>query len=213
MKSISIKVAILTIGLMTISLPVMSAGSKGMTWGWRGIDNVLPNGKHYVSVGCNSNTQWASGQTMCNAYQGETSCTEKRHILCMKNTGNIKRPPYAVTDSGGGMRKEFYAGWSPKMIKLGPRKKGTDLTSLAVANNFCGAGWRIAEFHDGFWIAGMDANNHHRNSSPQWNLNNAQRGGWNFYARFKGNNNSLNKLKTKRFWVQNNDSNANCWNP
>ena len=115
--------------------------------------------------------------------------------------------------AGGSMPNEFYNGWATKRIKLGPKKKGTDLTSLAAANNFCGNGWRIAEFHDGRWISGMDANNHHKSSSPQWNSGNAKQGGWSFYARFQGNNNRLNKLKTQRFWVHINDQPANCWNP
>lgn len=204
------KIILLTVGIMTISLPIMAEEGKGMTWGYRG-EHIFPNNKHNVYVGCNSTTVWAPGQTKCDAYKGETSCTKKRHILCMKEVGNIKRPPYVVGGQAHSMPKEFYWGWSPRKIKLGPKKKGIHLTSLAVANNFCGNGWRMAEFHDGYWIAGMGSDHHHKNSSPQWNLANAKSGGWAYYARFQGNNNRLNKLKNKRFWVHSNTTKANCW--
>ena len=205
---LTIKALLLATAGMCASLPVAAQNGNGMTWAYRGMSFPAPNNsalqRKSVFVGCHG----ASGVS-CNPYQGETSCSVKRHLLCVKDTGNIKRPPYAVTTVNHAMPKEYYAGWSPKKIKLGPKKRGSDLTSLAVANQFCGVGWKMAEFHDGFWKSGMSTAQHFGNS---WNINSTRRGGWGFHARFQGNANRLQKLKTKRFWVNINDQQGNCWN-
>lgn len=190
------------------SFPVLAQNGNGMTWGFRGMSFPAPNGSQLqqksVFVGCHD----LSGAS-CNPYVGETSCSVKRHILCVKESGNIKRPPYEITTGSYAMPKEYYAGWSPKKIKLGPKKRGSDLISLPVANAFCGTGWKMAEFHDGFWKSGMNTTSYFGNS---WNINSTRRGGWGFHARFQGNANRLNKLKTQRFWVNINDKQGNCWN-
>lgn len=220
-----VKTIILATAVMTISLPVMASGGKGMTWGFRGYSIPANNSattpyqnpkagyKKNVYVGCNS------GGTMCNAYKGETSCSAKRHILCMKVSGNLKRPPYKVTTGSNAMKKEAYSGWSPKKIRLGPKVQGTNLSSLAVANRLCGTGWRMAEFHDGFWIKNMSKTKHHKSSTPVWNLAKAKRGGWAFHAKFVRNNNlqgnfkkQIRTLKNERYWVHINDTKGNCWN-
>lgn len=191
-----------------VSLPAVAQNGNGMTWAFRGMSIPTPNNsqlqKKSVFVGCHS----LSGVS-CKPHTGDTSCSVKRHVLCIKDVGNIKRPPYAVGASSGGMSKEYYAGWSPKRIKLGPKIRGTDLSSLAVANQSCGVGWKMAEFHDGFWKSGMSATTNFGNS---WDINSTRRGGWAFHARFQGNANRLNKLKTERFWVHINDQQGNCWN-
>jgi hypothetical protein len=181
---------------------------NGMTWGYRG--QSIPDGSDkLVAVGCNSTTQWGVGQSKCNPYKGETRCSAQRHILCVEEKGDIPRPAYAVNPG-----KENFSGWSPGAIKLSPEISGEQLTSLEAANRFCGTGWRMAEFHHGHWIEGMDAENHHSDSNPPWDLAKANTsGGWNFHGQFAGDDESLHKLKTQRFWVHIKNQPANCWDP
>lgn len=179
---------------------------NGMTWGFRG--QSLPDGPaHIVQVGCNSVTEWASGQGMCDPYKGETRCSTERSVLCVQEAGNIPRPAYAVVPD-----KENFSGWFPGAIKLSALIRGDQLTSLNTANQFCGEGWQMAEFHNGHWIKGMDEENHHITSNPPWSLANANSsGGWNFHGQFQGNDGELHQLKTQRFWVHIRNQPANCW--
>lgn len=148
---------------------------------------------------------------MCDAYKGETSCTEKRYVLCVQDSGNLQRPPYEVTTTANAMSKEAYSGWVPTKFKPSNQLiEGIALTSQAAGDSFCGAGWKMAEFHDGYWIAGMNTTNHH---GASWNLANAKPGGWNFHARLEGGQNEINKIKRERYWVASNTTQANCWNP
>lgn len=224
------KAIVFTTTIVAIAVPTTFANDKGATFGFRHMSfpvpgsntPVPPNGwpahiptnapnnsnlqKNSVFVGCGD--IWG---TRCDAYRGDTSCSLKRHILCTKEAGNIKRPPYIVYPSGGGQAPEFYAGWSPKRIKLGPKVFGTQLSSLAVANSLCPAGWKMSSFHDGYFINGMGNASNNKFYGNTWNISSARHGGWSFHARFQGN---LNKLKTPnlRFWVHSNGQEANCWN-
>lgn len=84
------------------------------------------------------------------------------------------------------------------------------MRSIMYFHNFCGVGWRMAEHHDSYWIAGMSTTQHAGNA---WNIGNASKGGWGFHARFQGNQNRINKLKNQRYWVAINNQQGNCWNP
>lgn len=193
--------------------PAFAGGGKGMTWEWR--KNDFPNAsnnfrKKVVHLVCSS--------PACNAYQGDTSCQQKRRILCVKTSGNHRaRPPYKVLHSGG--HGASYEGWVSRPIKFGPKVKGIQLTSRQVADQMCGGGWRMAEFHDGRYISGMSNTQHYggQNSPSPWNQANSSSGGWQFHAKFSGNvgpNSQLRKSKTqngKRFWVASNTTDANCW--
>ena len=211
-KLIAKSIIIAALGITT-TLPALAENGKGMTWGFRADSFPTPANNAQARtffVGCGGKKHNQAGWEQCNAYTGQTSCSVKRHILCVKTTGNLKRPPYAVTTTSHAMAKEFYAGWSPRKMKLGPKKFGTDLTSRAAGDNFCGTGWRMAEHHDSRWISGMSTSQHYGNS---WNVANSRSGGWAFHARFQGNQNRINKLKTQRYWVAINNQTANCWNP
>ena len=219
---------VITLGILT---PAYAQGGKGTTWGFRGFsfpntnDLYTPqNHKRVMLLGCHAFKHGVNPSNppatpppynqSCNAYVGETSCTVSRPILCIKESGNLKRPPYKVRPGG-----ELYAGWAPRVVKLSQVIQGTQLTSQAVADNFCGAGWRMATHHDGRWIPGMGATSHFGNT---WNLANTRQGGWSFHARVKATNpntnaqhyqNQMNRYKSQRYWVAVNDQPSNCWNP
>jgi len=127
----------------------------------------------------------------CDPYVGDTLCTESRPLLCIKQEGLAQcSAPLSSTD-----------GWSGGTVALTPfLVRGTELTSLAAANALCastfGAGYRMAEHHDGG-------------------------GGWGFRAQ-----GSITPLATpasthprfnrlnhpNRFWVHINNQPGNCWN-
>ena len=106
-----------------------SAG-KAMTWAKLGHNATIGTD----NVGCSN----------CNAYTGDTQCTAFLPVLCIKQD-NSPKPSSLTTD--------FYSGWTGGHIATTHAIQGSTLTSLQVANQFCvdnfGAGWRMAEFHDG----------------------------------------------------------------
>jgi hypothetical protein len=126
----------------------------------------------------------------CDPYVGDTSCTESRPLLCIRKDGS----------SNCGESSSFYDGWTGGTVALTPfLVRGTELTSAAAADAICsrtfGAGYRMAEHHDGG-------------------------GGWQWRA--KG---SINPLSTpasthprygtpnspNRFWVRIINQPGNCW--
>jgi hypothetical protein len=151
----------------------VSPGKMGMTWRKYFHDDALGQDK----VGCTGD---------CGAYVGDTACTESRPILCIAKDGS----------GSNGFAPSFYDGWAAGNIGLTPPVAGTTLTSLAAANAQCvstfGAGWQMAEHHDGG-------------------------GGWAWRA--YGNINDLYDISVashdpnNRFWVHINDQPGNCWNP
>ncbi len=177
---------------------------NGMTWTYRG--QSVPGGSaRWVQVGCNGTADADAGK--CNPYEGDTSCTAERAVLCVAKAGNIPRPAYTVNPG-----KENFTGWYPGALKLSPLTRGDQLTSPGVADDVCGEGWRMAEFHDGHWIKGMDAQHYHADSDPPWQLKDANTsGGWNFHGQFQGGESALHQLKTQRFWVRVKGQPANCW--
>lgn len=224
--------------VLSLSAPVLADNGKGMTWGFQRLSfdggfhqsymESPPHGpltlsartsatnnfqKKIVKVGCYSQTEanQTNGVLACDAYHGDTSCLEKRPILCVKETPYKNRPPYAVLSSAHAMPKEFYAGWVGHTVKLTSPKKGTLLTSPAAADNLCGNGWKMADHHDGQWMSGMSPTNYFAST---WNSA-AQNGGWAFHAKYHNLNDYVKRvrLKSMRFWVKINNQPANCWNP
>jgi hypothetical protein len=119
---------------------------NGLTWGV----NQHLNG--HVNVGCHGGP--ATGlNPKCNAYQGDTSCSEIRPVLCINKSIALVQPslPY-----------DQYNQWAAGEVRLTKPILGIQLNSLMAANSLCaeyfGAGWRMAEFHDGwgwgFWAKG-----------------------------------------------------------
>ena len=162
---------------------------EGMTWAKIGDPPLQVDG-----VGCSG----------CNPYQGNTSCSVSLPILCLKPEG-ASRENYAVQPHGGSLPDEYYRGWAGGHIGLTTPRQGTSLGSLANANAICaatfGAGYRMAEFHDGKYVSGMGLDSYYGNTWPSSGLSS---GGWNFYA-------YGNISDQTRFWTYINDQNANCW--
>lgn len=162
-------------------VPPAAAAKKAMTWALLGSATSGPNA--YALVGSDATT---------NAYQGDTSTDSKLPLLCILKS-NLPNPGTSVIGSptqtpGGAWRRT----WSGGTIALTAPIKGSSLTSRGVADSFCanqfGAGYRMAEFHDG------DPN--------LWS-------GWDFWGSAKGAN--LSQFQGTRFWVAINDQNANPW--
>jgi len=179
--------SVATVGLMmTVSIPSAQANPNAMTWTVLDAPLVLSN-KTYVLFGSD-----AARGGITNPYQGDTSINEYRSLLCIKNNpllpAPVGLPPSAVTSGGS----TTYS-WSGGTVFVIPNVQGTQLTSLAVANNICNKrglrrfgtnGYRMAEFHDGTGI------------NP----------GWSYWAELKG-----SIAISERYWVYINDQPANPW--
>ncbi len=145
----------------------------GMTWG---------SGAHVSSdpdityVGCHG-LPLAEGRH-CDPYHGDTACSQLRPVLCIQVDGRAPPP--------GQDHRSFQSGWAYGRIDAAPRVRGDRFASRAAADAYCaasfGAGWRMAEHHDG----------HHGE------------GGWGLVA-----NGHIDG--STRLWVAINDQPANCW--
>jgi hypothetical protein len=176
------------------------AGNAGMTWA----KTLHDAGNGIDRISC----------TGCDAYRGDTQCTEKRPVLCVK-LDSSPRPNYDVPDKAGGSRApEFYEGWLGGQVAATVPVLGSQLTSAAAGDALCAAkfgdGWRMAEFHDGRYMNGMDRNKHYGDdanwgSASPWIDASAFHGGWSLWA-------FGNLRDDTRFWVHINDQPANCWN-
>jgi hypothetical protein len=108
---------------------------KGMTWALRAHDSTL--GTDFV--GCDG----------CDAFAGDTLCSEAHPILCIDKHG--------YSDPGIPNTDYYYYGWSGGDVAVTSPLYGTLLTSLSVADAICrdelGPSWQMAEFHDsgGAW--------------------------------------------------------------
>lgn len=114
-------------------LPLPAVVNRGMTW----VKNLHDNSRGQDSVGCWDGTQ------ACTPSTGDTDCNLSRRILCIRKDGS----------ASNGFVGSFSYGWAAGNIGLTHPVPGSWLTSLAVADSHCrgefGAGWRMAEFHDG----------------------------------------------------------------
>ncbi|WP_295451380.1 CARDB domain-containing protein [uncultured Thiodictyon sp.] len=172
---------------------------KGMTWG-SAHDNALGIDR----IGCG---------TYCDAYKGETSCSVALPVLCLKVDGS-PRPNYAVPTScpGVAMTCDYYNGWAEGKTAATVPTAGTSLNSVTAGDALCqsqfGAGWRMAEFHDGRRLPGMGLNRLYGSvgdSASPWPTTGTSPGGWAFYA-------YGNLSPDMRYWVKIDGQPANCWN-
>lgn len=172
--------------LLFVSAPKAENGF-GMTFG----NNINEStGDGVVFVTCHGLPRTANGS--CNAYTGDTPCEAKLPLLCLNVDGRPRPAGLVIAPAGrtAAMPAAFYAGWAAGRVAATAPLAGTDLMSADNAGEICraefGDGWRMAEFHDGL----IDAA--------------GNRGGWAWYAN--------GRLDTAtRYWVRNNDTNANCW--
>jgi hypothetical protein len=119
----------------SITAPDCSPPRKGMTW--KLVASNVSTGT--IAVGCAAS---------CDAYQGDTECTTALPLLCIKKAGaGFPLPLPASVDNSNA-----YYRWSGGVV--GTTKAAVPPATLAAANSLCiqefGAGWRVAEFHDGW---------------------------------------------------------------
>ena len=180
----------------------------GMTWGYSG---YVEEAQELFHVSCSGTPYvppylpYLSSGGSCNPYSGDTPCNHTLPLLCIK-PNNFSRPCYPIQCSAHAMPKEFYCGWTEGILLLSDPIPGIALTSRATANLICrnkfGPGFRMAEFHDGKYIIGMDDSNQ---CYTTWPAVSKLIGGWGYYGYgVKG------PLWT-RFWLAVNDQSANCW--
>lgn len=103
---------------------------KGMTW----IQGKSDATTGTITVGCSG----------CDAYHGDTVCTELRPLLCIYKP----KPPFQLPK--GLDNSDQYNRWSGGVVATTQPVAGMD---IKAANSYCdgkfGPGWRAAEFHDG----------------------------------------------------------------
>jgi len=177
-----------------VTMPSADAsGGLGFTYGVYSHDSIL--GVDHVGIDGTGNP-----------YTGDTQCKRKRPILCV-NVDGSPRPNYDVADG-----QEFYQGWAQGHYTTTLPISGSLITSAANGDARCatsfGVGWRMAEFHDGVWVQGMNALNYGNTlgSLSAWPAGPYNGGGhtaWG-YGHVR---------QDMRLWVNVNDQTANCWNP
>lgn len=159
--------------------------------GWQGNNCDIPTTPPSSNYGMtwtrlnqqSNNITHVGSDSLTDAYNGDTPTTSTLPILCIYQNGSPL--PSGVTPG-------FFDGWSKGHVALSLPVAGTSLTSLSVANSYCsgylGTGWRMAEFHDGWYGSGL-----------------IYQGGWSFQ--------SFGTIPSAtRFWVHINDQLANPWN-
>jgi hypothetical protein len=112
---------------------------KGMTWGKYGADPITG----VLQVGCQP------GSFDCDPYHGDTSCSTPLPVLC-KNPLALPEPAtFTVSPDAKHV-------WSGNVVATTPAvaPAAAGLNSRAAVNAYCaaefGAGWEVAEFHDGW---------------------------------------------------------------
>lgn len=133
---------------------------SGLTWSKTGHSAAFSTD----SVTCNG----------CNAYQGDTSCATALPILCLQPDG-APNP---------GVATNFSNGWAGGFVYLTAPVPGVALGSLTNANAICaarfGAGYRMAEFHDGAGGWGWQAYGNLDGASRFWvHINDQSANCWN----------------------------------
>jgi hypothetical protein len=175
-----------------------AAGGNGYTWGKFRHDGTL--GIDLVGNG-----------EVGDPYAGDTSCQVALPLLCVKLDGS-PRPNYAIDTIDQGLPKEGYRGWIGGHLGTTQPILGSTLTSRSYADHVCaatlGSGWRMAEFHDGRYVRGMDETHLYGNASNSpspWPAK-TRAGGFDFLG-------FGNVRDDTRYWVRIDDQPANCWNP
>ena len=116
-----------------VSLPTQPRECRGMTWGVRGQNGL---------------TTWVGAiDQSTDAYQGDTPCSETRPLLCFQPGKRPQPKNYAFPALVAQIR------WTGGAIALVPEVLGLELRSRETPDRMCaakfGAGWRMAEFHEG----------------------------------------------------------------
>lgn len=187
MNSKSIIASLSVVILTGIHTAAQAQNDMGMTWKTRTPNELLgPAGKignqRIVLVGCSG----------CNAYKGDTSIQEKLRILCIV-PGNQAEPAIYDTHFSG---RKFYYGWSGAKIGLTKKRKGVNITSKAVGDQFCKTD-----------LADSQARmiEHHDNKVGGWNV-----GGF-IHPNSKAKGQLKNPNSSIKFWASIKNQPANPW--
>jgi hypothetical protein len=105
---------------------------KGMTW----IHSKSDATTGTITVGCSG----------CDAYHGDTVCTESRPLLCIYKPPTPFQLPMGLPNPSDNQ-------WSGGVVATTEPVAGVTFNTIAEANASCegkfGKDWRVAEFHDG----------------------------------------------------------------
>ena len=176
----------------------------GLTWGFQTHNSTL--GIDFLS--CHGTPASPATGGDCNPYLGDTPCNHTKPVLCIQKL-SLLRPPYATA-------APQYQGWTGGLLALTNPIRGCKLTSQAAGNAYCtaqlGANYVMAEWHDGYYIAGM-SDTQFFGSTWTFTGSSVSQSGTGFvgYSNIKKVG-SATPIKNPRFWVAINDQNANCWN-
>lgn len=162
---------------LAVEAPAPVPGKKGMTWG---VSEPPVRQSGIVLVSCHG--QPRIGGASCDAYQGDTACSAALPVLCVADD----RWPLPPALKGA---TNLHRGWAHGRVALSQPVRGDALTSSSQADAQCvaefGAGWRMAEHHDGggswsyyaagslgtatrFWVAIDDATGNCWSSTPSY---------------------------------------------
>ena len=182
-------------------------GTLGASQFWTSINDQFANcwntttgnAMTWTTIGAPATQSNSVGCSRCDPYNGDTSCATHLPVLCLKPEG-LARENYDV-ETGS----EYTEGWAGGHIRFTDAIPGTRLLSLRHANSICaatfGAGYRMAEFHDGKYVMGMGIDSYFGSTWPVGP--GLSSGGWHFSA--------YGSVPTGKFWTYINDQDANCW--
>lgn len=176
---------------------------RGLTFAMNKRDKST--GTSYFSCLGNPNTDLPGSPTTCGYNYGDTYCFRARPIACINKVG-IPRPSYTFTGSADSN------GWTEAIVQVTPPVAGCAFKYKKDADYYCeklfGCGYKVADFHDGRYINGMNGVNY---SNFSWNPSITMKGFYGFWAFFINMPNV-----SQRYWVTHNDlwgANPHCWLP
>lgn len=167
---------------------------KGMSWGVVA-ERETPDG--VVLIGCRGEPATDSGS--CDAVLGDTECTRKLPLLCLKLDDTPAPEGLYAPAEDGVSSDDFHAAWLGATVATTAPMAGTALGSRAEADRACakafGEGWRLASARDG-----------RRGETPAGATGPAGTPAPSgaFYA-------AGDPIRTARFWIANDAQPANCW--
>ena len=85
-------------------------------------------------MGCGDDNSRNGGR--CNPYEGDTLCSERLPLLCIKED-NTPRPPYDIIEIRGAMPSAYYQGWNRGHIATTVAVQCSQFATIADANQFC----------------------------------------------------------------------------
>ena len=176
---------------------------RGITFARNKMDKAT--GTSYFSCSGNPNTDLPGSPTTCGIFYGDTYCYKARPLVCINKVG-IPRPSYTFVGSVS------INGWTEAVVQVTPPVAGCSFKYQKDADYYCeklfGCGYKVADYHDGRYITGMNGVNY---SNFSWNPSITMKGYYAFWAYF------INMPQvSQRYWVTHRDvwgANPHCWLP